>query len=284
VALSPTFDSDRTIFWSFTEPRNGGNGTSVARAVLSQDRRSLQDVRVIFRALPTYDNNMHFGSRLTFAPDGKLFVTTGERSDANMRMHAQRTDNHLGKVMRINADGSVPRDNPFVGQSGARGEIWSIGHRNLQAAAVDAEGRFWTIEHGPRGGDELNLSRKGTNYGWPVVTYGIEYSGRPIRGAVTAKDGFQQPAYYWDPVIAPSGAQFYTGSAFPAWRNSLFIGGLASERLVRVVLQGERVTGEEHLLTDRGQRIRDVRQGADGALYLVTDQADGQLLRIAPRR
>ncbi|HEY0672957.1 MAG TPA: PQQ-dependent sugar dehydrogenase [Longimicrobiales bacterium] len=284
VALSPTFDSDRTIFWSFTEPRNGGNGTSVARAVLSQDRRSLQNVRVIFRALPTYDNNMHYGSRLTFAPDGKLFVTTGERSDANMRMHAQRTDNHLGKVMRINADGSVPGDNPFVGQSGARGEIWSIGHRNLQAAAVDAEGRFWTVEHGPRGGDELNLSRKGTNYGWPVVTYGIEYSGRPIRGAVTAKQGFQQPVYYWDPVIAPSGAQFYTGSAFPAWRNSLFIGGLASERLVRLVLRGERVTGEEHLLTDRGQRIRDVRQGPDGALYLVTDQADGQLLRIAPRR
>ncbi len=282
VALSPSFESDRTIFWSFTEPREGGNGTSVARGVLSADGRSLSDVRVIFRALPTYDNNAHFGSRLTFAPDGKLFVTTGERSDASMRMHAQRLDNHLGKVMRINPDGSIPQDNPFVGQQDARGEIWTYGHRNLQGAAIDPDGNFWTVEHGPRGGDELNLSQKGKNYGWPLVTYGIEYSGAAIRGAVTQREGFEQPVYYWDPVIAPSGLQFYTGSAFPRWRNSLFIGGLGSERLVRLELQNNRVTGEEHLLTDRGQRIRDVRQGPDGALYLVTDEANGQLLRIAP--
>jgi glucose/arabinose dehydrogenase len=284
VALSPSFATDRTIFWSFTEPRQGGNGTSVARGVLAQDGRSLADVRVIFRALPTYDNNMHYGSRLTFAPDGKLFVTTGERSDANMRMHAQRTDNHLGKVMRINPDGSVPSDNPFVGQAGARGEIWSIGHRNLQAAALDSAGRLWTIEHGPRGGDELNHPEPGKNYGWPLVTYGIEYSGSPIRNAVTQREGFEQPVYYWDPVIAPSGAQFYTGAAFPRWRNSLFIGGLASARLVRLELNNDRVTGEEHLLLDRDQRIQDVRQGIDGALYVITDEENGELLRIAPRR
>lgn len=284
VALSPTFTSDRVIFWSFTEPREGGNGTSVARGVLSRDGRSVQQARVIFRALPTYANSMHFGSRLVFGGDGKLYITTGERSDANMRRHAQQLDGHLGKVLRINPDGSVPRDNPFVGQANARGEVWTLGHRNLQAAAVDAQGRVWTIEHGPRGGDELNLIEKGKNYGWPLVTYGIEYSGRPIAGAVTAREGFQQPVYYWDPVIAPSGAQFYNGSAFPAWRGSLFVGGMVAKALVRLQLRNDRVVGEEHLLTGRGQRIRDVREGPDGALYVVTDETSGELLRISPRR
>ena len=221
---------------------------------------------------------------LTFAPDGKLFVTTGERSDATMRMHAQRTDNHLGKVMRINPDGSVPSDNPFVGQAGARGEIWSIGHRNLQAAALDSAGRLWTVEHGPRGGDELNHPEAGKNYGWPLVTYGIEYSGSPIRNAVTQREGFEQPVYYWDPVIAPSGAQFYTGSAFPEWRGDLFVGGLMAHAVVRLVLDGGRVRGEEHLLAERGKRIRDVREGGDGALYVVTDHPSGELWKIEPRR
>jgi aldose sugar dehydrogenase len=284
VALSPNFASDRTIFWSFTEPRQGGNGTSVARGVLSADRRSVSQVRVIFRALPTYNNNMHFGSRIAFAPDGKLFVTTGERSDASMRHHAQKVDNHLGKVVRINADGTVPSDNPFVGQAGARGEVWTYGHRNLQASAIDGQGRLWTIEHGPRGGDELNLIEKGKNYGWPLVSYGIEYSGRPIPNAVTQREGFQQPVYYWDPIIAPSGAQFYSGNAFPEWRGNLFIGSMGETQLVRLVLQNDRVTGEEELLRNRGQRIRDVRQGPDGNLYVVTDEDKGQLWRIAPKR
>ena len=284
VALGPDFESDRTIFWSFTEPRNGGNGTSVARAVLSPDRRRLEQVRVIFRSLPTYDGTMHYGSRVLFGPDGMLYVTIGERSDTPMRRHAQQLDGHLGKVVRITPEGEAPQDNPFVGQAGARPEIWTLGHRNPQAAAFDTEGRLWVIEHGTAGGDELNLIEKGKNYGWPEVAYGEEYSGRAIRGAVTQREGTQQPVYYWDPVIAPSGAQFYTGDAFPAWRGSLFIGALKETRLVRVVIENERVTGEEHLLADRRQRIRDVRQGPDGALYIVTDQPNGELWRVAPRR
>jgi aldose sugar dehydrogenase len=284
VALSPTFDSDRTIYWSYSEPRTGGNATSVARAALSADRSRLEQVRVILRAQPTYDGDKHYGSRLAFGPDGKLYVTLGERSDAPMRPQAQKLDSHMGKILRINADGTVPNDNPFVGQDGALPEIWTLGHRNVQAAAFDAQGRLWEIEHGTNGGDELNLVEKGKNYGWPVVAYGEEYSGQPIEGAVTARDGFEQPVYYWDPVIAPSGAQFYSGDAFPAWRGSLFVGALREMRLVRLTLANNRVTGEEHLLVDRGQRVRDVRQGPDGALYVVTDQPNGELWRITPRR
>jgi glucose/arabinose dehydrogenase len=285
VALSPAFATDRTLFWSFTEPRDGGNGTSVARGVLSQDRRSVGDVRVIFRALPTYANNMHFGSRLAFGPDGMLYVTTGERSVASMRKHAQQRDNHLGKVLRIAPDGSVPRDNPFAGQPDAAGEVWSLGHRNIQAAAFDPKGRLWIVEHGTRGGDELNLVKKGANYGWPIVAYGEEYSGLPIAGSATDRSGYEQPRYYWDPVIAPSGAQFYTGDAFPAWRGSLFVGALKEQRLVRLAIgDDDKVAGEEHLLVDRGRRIRDVRQGPDGALYVITDESSGELWKIVPRR
>ncbi|GIV62418.1 MAG: glucose dehydrogenase [Rhodothermaceae bacterium] len=288
VALSPDFATDRTIFWSYTEPREGGNGTSIARGVLSADRRRLENVRVILRTQPTYDNNFHYGSRIVFAGDGTLFVTVGERADTLMRIHAQRLDSHLGKVLRIRPDGSPAPDNPFVGREDALPEIWSYGHRNPQAAALDAQGRLWVIEHGPRGGDELNLVEKGKNYGWPLITYGIDYRGGPItyaggpaEGAGTQGDGLEQPVYFWDPVIAPSGAQFYDGAAFPAWQGSLFIGALRGMRLVRLVIEDDRVTGEEHLLTDRNQRIRDVRQGPDGRLYLVTDE--GQLLKLTPR-
>jgi glucose/arabinose dehydrogenase len=284
VALSPSFETDRTIFWSFSEPRDGGNGTSVARGVLSADRRSVAQVQVIFRALPTYDGTFHFGSRLAFGPDGMLYITTGERSDTPMRRYAQQLDSHLGKVLRINPDGSVPSDNPFAGQSGAQREIWSFGHRNIQAAAFDPDGRLWTIEHGTRGGDELNLIEPGKNYGWPLVAFGEEYSGQAIASAVTQKDGFEQPVYYWDPVIAPSGAQFYTGDAFPEWRGNLFVGGMVAEALVRLTLDDGRVSGEEHLLGDRAQRVRDVRQGPDGFLYIVTDEDNGELWRVQPRR
>ena len=285
VALSPDFQKDRTIFWSFSEQREGGSGTSVARGVLSPDRKRVEQVRVIFRAMPTYNNSAHFGSRLAFGPDGKLYITLGERFDIqNTRPQAQHLNSHLGKVIRINADGSVPGDNPFVKQQGALPEIWSVGHRNIQSSTFDDKGRLWIIEHGAQGGDELNLIEKGKNYGWPIISYGEEYSGEPIPGNITAKAGLEQPVYYWDPVIAPSGAQYYTGSAFPAWRGSIFIGGLASERLVRVVIKDNRVTGEEHLLMDRGQRIRDVRQGPDGALYVVTDESNGELWKIAPKR
>ena len=283
VALSPSFASDRTIYLSYAEPRDGGNATSVARAVLSADGRSLSGMRVIFRAQPTYEGRLHYGSRLVFAPDGMLFVTLGERSDRQTRPQAQRLDSHNGKILRITPDGKPAEGNPFIGKAGALPEIWSLGHRNVQAAGLDAKGRLWEVEHGPRGGDELNLVEKGKNYGWPLVTFGIEYSGAAIDGSVTDREGFVRPVYYWDPVIAPSGLQFYTGDLFPAWRSSLFVGGLGSTRLVRLVLENDRVVGEEHLLADRRQRIRDVRQGPDGALYVVTDESNGELLKIVPR-
>jgi glucose/arabinose dehydrogenase len=288
VALSPRFATDRTVFWSFTEPRQGGNGTSVARGVLSADRGRLEQVRVIVRTRPTYNNNMHYGSRLAFGPDGMLYVTMGERSDRETRPQAQDPGSHLGKTLRVTVDGAPAPGNPLVGRSGALPETWSTGHRNIQAAAFDPQGNFWVIEHGTRGGDELNRVEKGKNYGWPVAAYGVEYRGGPITSALgtatTQRPGTEQPVYYWDPVIAPSGAQFYTGSAFPAWRGSLFIGGLASTRLVRLQIANGRATGEEHLLTDRRQRIRDVRQGPDGALYLITDGPNAELLKISPRR
>jgi glucose/arabinose dehydrogenase len=283
VALSPSYATDRTIYWSYSEPREGGNATSVARAVLSADNRALEQVNVIFRALPVYDGDKHYGSRLAFGPDGMLYVTLGERSDAPMRPLTQKLDNHMGKIVRITPEGKAPDDNPFVGQPGALPEIWSMGHRNVQAAAFDPTGRFWDIEHGPAGGDELNLVEKGRNYGWALITYGREYSGPAIAGGATVREGLEQPVYYWDPVIAPSGAQFYTGDAFPAWRGSLFVGALRQMRLVRLTIDGNRVTGEEHLLVDRGQRVRDVRQGPDGLLYLVTDSTSGEIWKIAPR-
>lgn len=285
VALSPNFTKDRTIFWSFSEQRTGGSGTSVARGTLSQDRKKIEQVRVIFRALPTYDNGLHFGSRLAFGADGKLYITTGDRFDkATMRPLAQSLASHNGKTIRINPDGTVPEDNPFAKQQGALPEIWSVGHRNIQSSTFDDQGRLWTVEHGARGGDELNLVEKGKNYGWAVITYGEEYSGEPIGAGITQKEGFEQPVYYWDPIIAPSGMEYYTGAAFPSWRGSIFIGGLASQKLVRLVIKDNRVVGEENLLTDRQQRIRDVRQGPDGALYVVTDESNGELLKIAPKK
>ena len=283
AALSPRFESDRTIYWSYSEPRDGGNATSVARGVLSADRRRLDDVRVIFRAMPAYDGDKHFGSRLAFGPEGMLYVTLGERSDAQMRPHAQQLDSHMGKIVRITPDGAAPDDNPFVDRANALPEIWTLGHRNVQAAAFDNDDRLWIVEHGTRGGDELNLIEKGQNYGWPLVAYGEEYSGARIPGAVTAREGYTSPIYYWDPVIAPSGAQFYRGEAFPQWRGSLFVGGLKDTRLVRLTIEDERVTGEEHLLAERGQRIRDVREGPDGALYIVTDEDNGELWKLEPR-
>lgn len=202
-------------------------------------------------------------------------------------MQAQRKDGLLGKIVRINADGSIPKDNPFVGQAGVRPEIWSLGHRNVQAATLHpTTGELWEVEHGTRGGDEINIARKGKDYGWPTIAYGIEYRGGPITGGVQAQGGMEQPLYYWDPVIAPSGMTFYTGDLFPAWKGSLFVGGLASMNLVRLTVNGEKVVGEERLLRDMPQpdRIRDVRQGPDGALYLLTDNQNGRLLKLVPKK
>jgi glucose/arabinose dehydrogenase len=284
VALAPDFATSRTIYWSFSEPRQGGNGTSVARGVLSADRTRLEQVSVIFRTQPTYDGDKHFGSRLLFGPDGMLYVTLGERSDAPMRPQAQQLTSHLGKVLRLTPEGKPADDNPFAGEAGALPGIWTRGHRNVQAAAFDEQGRLWVVEHGTKGGDELNLVERGNNYGWPIVAFGEEYSGAPIQGAVTTRQGYVDPVYYWDPVIAPSGAEFYTGSAFPEWRGNLFTGGLKDKLLVRLILENGKVTGEEHLLRDRGQRIRDVRQGPDGALYVTTDETSGEVWRLSPQQ
>jgi glucose/arabinose dehydrogenase len=288
VALGPTFAQDRTIFWTFSEPRDGGNGTAIGRGTLSADGTKVDGVQVIFHVLPTYNGRQHYGSRIAFGPDGMLYASFGERSDTPMRPNAQRLDGHLGKVIRIRPDGSVPQDNPFVGRADAKPEIWTLGHRNPQGLAFDAQGRLWQVEHGTRGGDELNLIQRGKNYGWPLQAYGIEYSGaQPITSALgpsaPAVAGMEQPTYFWDPVIAPSGLQFYTGNAFPAWRGSLFVGGLGGKKLVRLALDGTRVVGEEWLLADRNQRVRDVQQGPDGLLYVVTDEAPGALLKLVPR-
>lgn len=282
VALDPDFARNHLIYWSYAEARDGGNATSLARGVLSErdGTPALEQVKVIFRQQPALDSRLHFGSRIVFGRDGTLFLTLGERSIPAGRAQAQDLGSDLGKIVRIDRDGGIPRDNPFVGRPGVRPEIWSYGHRNVQAAALDpASGRLWTVEHGARGGDELNQPQAGRNYGWPLITYGIEYNGAPIGAGLTAKDGLQQPVYYWDPVIAPSGMLFYTGAMFPAWKGSIFVGGLAGAKLVRLQLQGGKVAGEEWLLP--GRRIRDVRQGPDGAIYVITDGPGAELLRIA---
>lgn len=284
VILGPDFARTRSLYWSFTEPRADGNGTAVARGQLSADGARVEGVQVIFRALPSYFNNMHYGSSLAFDRDGKLWITLGERSDVQTRPQAQDLGSHYGKTIRINADGSVPSDNPFVGRQGARPETWSLGHRNAQGIAVGPDGAVWTIEHGARGGDELNLETKGANYGWPEVAYGIEYSGRPIPDAVTARDGVEQPVYYWDPVIAPGGMTFYDGAMFPGWRGDLLVGALREKHLARLVLRDRKVVGEERLLTDLNERVRDVAVAADGAVWVVTDERNGKLVRLSAAR
>ncbi|MDQ7827969.1 MAG: PQQ-dependent sugar dehydrogenase [Armatimonadota bacterium] len=280
VALSPTFAQDRLVYLSFAEPGAGGAGTAVARGRLGE--RGLDGTQVIWRQQPKVEGPNHWGSRLVFRRDGTLFVTLGDRFA--YRERAQDLSTTIGKIVRLNADGSVPRDNPFVGRPGARPEIWSYGHRNVQAAALHPQtGQLWTAEHGPRGGDELNHPEAGKNYGWPVITYGVDYSGARI-GEGTAKPGMEQPVYYWDPVIAPSGMTFYTGQVFPDWRGSLFIGSLRPGLLVRLTLADGRVTREERYLAHLRERIRDVRQGPDGLLYLLTDSPEGRILRVAPAR
>ncbi len=278
VALHPDFAHNRRVYFSFAEKGPGGYGTAVAFGRL--EGQALHDVRVIFRQLPNTAKTYHFGSRLVFDREGHLFVTLGDRGN---RMSAQDLGRHAGSLIRILPDGRVPPDNPFVGRPGARPEIWSYGHRNMQGAALHpVTGRVWTHEHGPQGGDELNIPQAGRNYGWPIITYGREYvTGLPI-GEGTHKAGMEQPLHYWVPSIAPSGMAFYTGDRFPRWRGDLFIGSLKFRLLVRLRLDGEKVVHEERMLADQLGRIRDVRQGPDGLIYLLTDAADGKLVRLRP--
>jgi glucose/arabinose dehydrogenase len=286
VALAPDFDSSRKIFFSYAEPRQGGNGTTVASATLVPDESggggTLEDVEVVFRQMPTYNGRSHFGSRLVFSPDGALFVTVGERSDVEPRMQAQDINSGLGKVFRVDQNGEPLPDNPFAGLAEAMPEIWSLGHRNMQSAALDGDGRLWTVEHGPRGGDELNRPEPGANYGWPEVTYGVDYSGEPIGAGVTSMEGTQQPVYYWDPVIAPSGMAWYDGDEFPEWDGVFLIGGLVSQGIVVVHLENDRVAYEERV--PLGARVRDVKVGRDGAVYAVTENRQtgtSQILRLS---
>ena len=289
VALDPDFATNSVIYWSFAEPQEGGaNNTAVARGTFVDGAEPrVEDVRVIYHQVPAMESRAHFGSRLVFGRDKTLYVTQGDRSITPGRMQAQNMDVLIGKIVRINRDGTIPSDNPFVGRQGVKPEIWSIGHRNAQAAALHpTTGELWAIEHGTRGGDEINIARKGKDYGWPTIAYGIEYRGGPITGGITAKEGMEQPLYYWDPVIGPSGMAFYTADLFPEWKGSLFVGGHATYDLVRLSVDGEKIVGEERLLKDLEPRphVRDVRQGPDGALYVLTDSTSGKLLKLVPRR
>jgi aldose sugar dehydrogenase len=282
VALGPDYATSRLIYLSYYEPREGGNGLAVARArLVDGSPPKLDQLRVIFRMQPTLDSTMHAGGRLVFAPDGKLFITLGERSILKGRVQARDLGSDFGKIVRIQPDGTIPQDNPFNGRKGARPEIWTLGHRNVLGAALDSQNRLWVAEMGPRGGDELNLIEAGKDYGWPIIGYGEEYSGEPIHQSTQAS-GLEQPVYYWDPVISPGALTIYSGGLFPEWKGNFFIAGLSSKALVRLVLEADRVVGEERLLTSRSERIRSVIQGPEGALYLLTDGSNGKILKLTP--
>jgi len=280
VALDPDFQNNRTIFWTFSEPYGKGNLTAVAKGKLSADEKSVENPTVIFRATPDYDGKLHYGSRLVFDKNGDLFVSTGERSDKVTRALAQKTDNYLGKILKITKDGKPASGNPFIGKAGFQPEIYSFGHRNPQGLALDKNGQLWEVEFGPRGGDEINLIHPGKNYGWGDVTYGIEYSGEKVGAGITQKEGTEQPVYYWDPVISPSGITFYTGN-IEEWKNNLFIGCLSGEHIDRIIIENNKVIGEERLLEDKHERFRDVLNGIDGNLYAITDS--GKLYRISKK-
>ncbi len=287
VALDPNYATNHVIYWSFSEPqKDGSNNTAVAKGRLTEGTApKIDNVQVIYHQTPSLHSSLHFGSRIVFARDGSMFVTQGERSILQGRVQAQDLKSDLGKVVRINTDGSIPKDNPFVGRSDARPEIWSYGHRNVQGAFLNPNtGELWTMEHGPQGGDELNIARKGHDYGWPTITYGIEYPPSNAKiGEGTQKEGMDQPVYYWDPVIAPGAAMFYNASLFPKWKGSIFVSGLNSHYVARLTMDGDKVKGEERLrFSPRDERYRDIGVGPDGAIYVLTD-GGGRLIRVSPK-
>jgi len=280
VAPAPDFENSRMLYFTLAERTAQGSLTAVGKGRLSDDETAIEAFRIIYRAIPYFDNSMHFGGRLLFNKEGNLFVSTGERSDLATRYNAQKLETAHGKVIHITPEGEPVAGNPFIDKEGALPEIYSYGHRNPQGLDIHpVTGELWLSEMGPRGGDELNLIKPGKNYGWPTITYGIEYNGNTIGEGITTKEGMEQPVYYWDPVLSPSGMAFYADDEIPEWQNNLFIGGLNSNHIARLVIEGDRVVGEERLLANEGQRFRDVGTGNDGALYAVTDE--GKLYRIA---
>ncbi len=283
VALDRGFTQNQTIYFCYADPVSGGSRTALARArLIDEGAPRLADVKVIFRQEGPLSHGLHYGCRIVQTPDNNLFLTMGEHSA--FRDEAQNLGNHLGKIVRIRPDGSVPPDNPFVGRPGVKPEIWSYGHRNSQGAALHPQtGKLWETEHGPRGGDEVNIPEAGKNYGWPVIGFGIDYSGAKIHES-THKAGMEQPVWHWVPSIATSGLTFYTGDLFPAWRGNALVGGLVSQTLSRLDLDGEKVVKEERLLQGLNERIRDVRQGPDGAIWLLTDASNGRVIRVAPAK
>ena len=281
VAFDPNFATNKMIYWSYSEEYAPGNLTAVAKGKLNEAAGTVENVTVIFRATPALKSNLHFGSRLAFDKDGYLFVSAGERSILEGRAQAQKLGSHLGKVFKITTDGKPAPGNPFLNTAGAMPEIYSYGHRNPQGLVINpANGELWEAEFGPRGGDEVNLIHAGKDYGWPIITYGIEYSGQKIGDAIQQKAGLEQPVYYWDPVISPSGICFYSGSAIPEWKDNLFVASLSGQHLCRLVIKNDKVTGEERLLVDKNNRFRDVTY-MDNMLYAITD--DGDIYRISKK-
>jgi glucose/arabinose dehydrogenase len=288
VALDPNFAANQTIYWSYSEPQaDGTNNTAVAKGKFVDGATpKIENIKVIYHQVPSLNSPLHFGSRLVFAKDGTLFVTQGERSILPGRMQAQDLKSGLGKIVRINTDGSIPKDNPFVGaKDGARPEIWSYGHRNVQGAFLHpTTGELWELEHGPQGGDEINIARKGKDYGWPTITYGVEYGAANTKiGEGSQKAGMEQPIYYWDPVIAPGALMYYNANLFPKWRGSVFAAGLNSHYVARLTMNGDKVTSEERLTFSQGDRYRDIGVGPDGAIYVLTDGPQARLLKITPK-
>lgn len=282
LRIDPAFEQNRMVYWVFSEKVKGGNLTSVAKGKLSADEKKIENATVIYRATPAYDGTLHYGGRILFDKEGNLVISTGERSDLATRPQAQWLNSGLGKVIRITTDGKPASGNPFAGRSDARPEIYSYGHRNVQGLAWHPEtGDLWECEFGPRGGDEINRIQPGKNYGWPIITYGIEYSGSQVPGGITQQEGMEQPVYYWDPVVSPSGMTFYDSDVIPEWKNNLFVAALNLPHLIRLVIENNQVTGEERLLVNERERFRDVTVGKDGALYAVTD--GGKLYRVGKK-
>jgi glucose/arabinose dehydrogenase len=283
LAIDPAFTDNRMVYWTFSDKTPNGNVTAVGKGRLSNDEKRIENAAVIYRATPAYKGVLHYGSRILFDRSGNIIFSTGERSDLETRPQAQWQNSSLGKIIRITTDGKPAPGNPFIGNNKARAELYSYGHRNVEGLAMHPEtGDLWENEMGPMGGDEVNLIHAGQNYGWPIITYGLEYSGQKVGEGITQQQGLEQPVYYWDPVLSPSGMTFYSSNVIPEWKNDLFIGGLSSQHIARLVIKNDKVVGEERLLESEGERFRDVTEGKDGALYAITDS--GKLYRIGLRR